>query len=125
MSKKKSSDEESVENNETKAAKPPEVVTPWDGLIHQVPGFRTATLHCGIKSAPEKPPDIALVVCEDSASAAGAFTKNLGCAAPGTLCRKHLKKGKGNARALIINSGNANACTGEQGAADALRMAEL
>ncbi|MEI6232812.1 MAG: bifunctional glutamate N-acetyltransferase/amino-acid acetyltransferase ArgJ [Planctomycetota bacterium] len=98
---------------------------PWTGLIHDVPGFRTATLHCGIKSAANKPPDMSLVVCDTLAATAGAFTKNLVCAAPVTLCRKHLKKCKGYARALVINSGNANACTGEQGIADAQTMANL
>ncbi|HLX62567.1 MAG TPA: bifunctional glutamate N-acetyltransferase/amino-acid acetyltransferase ArgJ [Planctomycetota bacterium] len=98
---------------------------PWDGLIHNVPGFRTASLHCGLKTAKEEPPDLALVVCEELASAAGCFTKNRVCAAPVTVCRQHLKKSKGVARALIINAGNANACTGEQGLADALKMAKL
>ena len=97
----------------------------WDGLIHDVPGFRTASLHCGIKTAKEAPPDLSLVYCEKVAAVAGAFTRNRVCAAPVTLCRKHLKSGKSRARALVINAGNANACTGEQGEADALKMAEL
>ena len=96
---------------------------PWKGLIHDVPGFRTATLHCGLKTAKGKPHDLALVVCETLAASAGAFTKNRVCAAPVTLCRSHLKKSKGLTRALVINAGNANACTGEQGVADALSMA--
>ena len=100
-------------------------VITWTGLIHEVPGFRTATLHCGLKTAGDKPHDIALVVCDTLAATAGAFTQNRVCAAPVTLCRKHLKKSKGQARALIINSGNANACTGEQGVADAESMATL
>jgi len=107
------------------AAESAEPCEPWAGLIHEVPGFRTATLHCGIKTAAGQPPDLSLIVCETTAAAAGAFTKNLVCAAPVTLCRKHLKKSKGKTRALVINAGNANACTGEQGVADALSMAEL
>ncbi|HYG76718.1 MAG TPA: bifunctional glutamate N-acetyltransferase/amino-acid acetyltransferase ArgJ [Planctomycetota bacterium] len=106
------------------AAKPIEI-QPWNGLIHEVPGFRTASLHCGLKTAKEQPPDLALVFCEQPAVAAGVFTLNRVCAAPVTLCRAHLKKSKQQARALIINAGNANACTGEQGAADARKMAEL
>ena len=97
----------------------------WDGRIHDVAGFRTAALYCGIKTAKEQPPDLALVYCEDLTAAAGAFTKNRVCAAPVTLCRAHLKKNKHRARALVINAGNANACTGEQGRQDAQRMAEL
>ncbi len=98
---------------------------PWSGLIHDVPGFRTASLHCGLKTAKDHPPDLALVVCDTAAAAAGAFTQNRVCAAPVTLCRKHLKKSKGVAQALVINAGNANACTGEQGEKDAHKMAEL
>src|SRR5260221_14742400 len=101
------------------ASKPVASSGPWDGLIHNVPGFRTASLHCGLKTAKEEPPDLALVFCEAPASAAGCFTRNRVCAAPVSVCRQHLKKSKGVARALIINAGNANACTGEQGMADA------
>lgn len=110
-----------------KKSKAPQSCAPaeWDGLIHNVAGFRTASLHCGLKTAKEEPPDLNLVVCEVPAAAAGCFTKNRVCAAPVTLCRNHLKKSKGVARALVINSGNANACTGEQGAKDALEMAQL
>ena len=110
-----------------KAAKAPKPIEiqPWSGLIHEVAGFRTASLHCGLKTAKEEPPDLALVYCEQIAAAAGAFTQNRVCAAPVTLCREHLKKSKHRARALIINAGNANACTGEQGVADAKKMAEL
>ena len=113
----------------SKSAKPPKQtivdVQRWDGLIHDVPGFRTASLHCGLKTAKEEPPDLALVYCEKSSAVAGVFTQNRVCAAPVTLCRKHLKKSKNRGRALVINAGNANACTGEQGEKDAQRMAEL
>jgi glutamate N-acetyltransferase/amino-acid N-acetyltransferase len=101
------------------------VVTPWDGKIHDVAGFRTASLHCGIKTAKEQPPDIALVCCDELAAVAGSFTLNRVCAAPVTVCRSHMKKNKNRARALVINAGNANACTGEQGFKDAQRMAAL
>ncbi|HYF49867.1 MAG TPA: bifunctional glutamate N-acetyltransferase/amino-acid acetyltransferase ArgJ, partial [Planctomycetota bacterium] len=87
--------------------------------------FRTASLHCGLKTAKEQPPDLALVLCEQTVAAAGVFTLNRVCAAPVTLCRNHLKRTKGQARALIINAGNANACTGDQGMQDAIRMAQL
>lgn len=108
------------------AAKPPQKgVAQWNGLIHDVPGFSTASLHCGIKTAKDKPPDMNLALCEVSASTAGCFTQNKVCAAPVKLCRKLLKKSGGRARALVINSGNANACTGEQGTRDAHEMARI
>ena len=97
----------------------------WSGLLHDVPGFRTASLHCGLKTAKEQPPDLSLVYCENQVAAAGVFTLNRVCAAPVTLCRTHLKKSKQRMRALVINAGNANACTGDQGVLDARRMAEL
>ncbi len=110
---------------QTPPAPPPKTVQPWDGLIHDVAGFRTASLHCGIKTAKEEPPDLALLYCQHAGAAAGVFTTNRVCAAPVTVSREHLKKSKHRARALVINAGNANACTGEQGLADARRMAEL
>lgn len=99
------------------------VVEPWDGLIHDVPGFRTASLHCGLKTAKEEPPDLALLYCEQTCVAAGVFTQNRVCAAPVKLCREHLKKSKHHARVLVINAGMANACTGEQGKRNAHTMA--
>ena len=113
-------------SGEKSTAKPPQkIAAKWDGLIHDVPGFRTASLHCGIKTAANKPPDMNIALCAVSAATAGCFTQNKVCAAPVKLCRKHLKKSGGKARALVINSGNANACTGEQGARDARSMAKL
>jgi glutamate N-acetyltransferase/amino-acid N-acetyltransferase len=107
-----------------RASKAPKV-EPWDGLLHDVPGFRTASLHCGLKTAKEEPPDLALLYAEVPCAVAGVFTQNRVCAAPVTLCRAHLKKSKHRARALIVNAGCANACTGEQGERDAARMAEV
>ena len=84
-------------------------------------GFLAAGMHCGIK----KPGilDLALVVSERSGPIAGVFTKNQVVAAPVILDRLHLRKGIG--RALLINSGNANACTGAQGMAAAKKTAAL
>lgn len=84
-------------------------------------GFRAAALHCGIK----KPPllDLALIVSDSSGPIAGIFTTNQVVAAPVTLDRQHLRRGIG--RAILINSGNANACTGRQGMAAARTTAEL
>jgi glutamate N-acetyltransferase/amino-acid N-acetyltransferase len=84
-------------------------------------GFRAAGLHCGIK----KPGllDLALVVSERSGPIAGLFTNNQIVAAPVILDRLHLQRGVG--RAILVNSGNANACTGRQGLAAARKTASL
>ena len=73
----------------------------------------------GIKS---KRRDIALIYSEVPASAAAVFTKNVVCAEPIKLSREHIKKGV--AQAFVINSGNANACTGKEGWKGAVAMAE-
>ena len=100
-------------------------VSDWPGgSISQVAGFRTAALHCGLKRDPRKP-DLALLVCAAPASAAGVFTTNRVCAAPVAYSRATLAAAKGRARAVIVNAGNANACTGKQGARDAAQMAKL
>lgn len=82
-------------------------------------GFEAAGMHCGIK----KPGilDLALLVSAVSGPVAGVFTKNRIAAAPVVLDRRHLRQRRG--RAIIINSGNANACTGSQGLAAAEAMA--
>jgi glutamate N-acetyltransferase/amino-acid N-acetyltransferase len=82
-------------------------------------GFQAAGIHCGIK----KPGllDLALCVSDVSGPIAGVFTKNRVAAAPVLLDRHHLRSHRG--RAIIINSGNANACTGEQGLVAAKTMA--
>lgn len=82
-------------------------------------GFRAAGIHCGIK----KPGllDLALCVSDVSGPIAGVFTKNRVVAAPVLLDRHHLRSRRG--RAIIVNSGNANACTGDQGLAAAKAMA--
>ncbi len=67
--------------------------------------------------------DLALIVSEVPATAAGMFTTNQICAAPVKVCVEHIANGK--AQAVIINSGNANACTGPQGLKDAKEMAAL
>jgi glutamate N-acetyltransferase / amino-acid N-acetyltransferase len=82
-------------------------------------GFRAAGVHCGIKNDPAKP-DLALFVADGPATAAGVFTTNLVCGAPVKVSRARLPRT--TARAVIINSGNANACTGERGDEDARWM---
>ena len=90
-----------------------------DGGITTVPGIRAAGIHAGIKAADAK--DVTLIVTDAPATAAGVFTKNSVTAAPVLICRAHLSDGR--AQAVIINSGNANACTGEVGMTNAQRMA--
>ena len=92
-----------------------------DGGITAVAGIRAAGLHAGIKAAAAK--DVALIVTDAPATAAGVFTKNSVTAAPVLICREHLSDGL--AQAVIVNSGNANACTGAVGMANARRMATV
>jgi glutamate N-acetyltransferase/amino-acid N-acetyltransferase len=86
-------------------------------------GFEAGGAACGIKA--NGVPDLALVATADRrpATAAGVFTTNLVAAAPVQLSRGHLVDGR--AAAVVLNAGNANAATGEQGRRDAVRMAEL
>jgi glutamate N-acetyltransferase/amino-acid N-acetyltransferase len=82
-------------------------------------GFRAAGVTCGIKHSGA--PDLALVASNGAAVAAGAFTRSRLAAAPVVLSREHLTDGR--ARAIVVNSGNANACTGARGMQDARAMA--
>ncbi len=86
-------------------------------------GFEAGGLASGIK--PSGAPDLAIVATSDHAAVAatGVFTSNLVAAAPVQISRIHLHDGR--AAAVVLNSGNANAATGEAGRRDALRMAEL
>ena len=86
-------------------------------------GFEAGGLASGIK--PSGAPDLAMVATVDHrpVTAAGVFTSNLVAAAPVQVSRRHLADG--TAAAVVLNSGNANAATGEAGMRDALRMAEL
>lgn len=89
------------------------------GGVTSAAGFKAAGVEAGVKYADKK--DIALVYSQCDANAAGVFTTNLVKAAPVLLDMERLATGK--ARALVINSGNANACNGPQGMADARAMA--
>jgi glutamate N-acetyltransferase / amino-acid N-acetyltransferase len=82
-------------------------------------GFRASGVTCGIKASGA--PDLALLACDAGATAAGVFTRSRLAAPPVLLSREHLADGR--ARAVVVNSGNANACTGERGMDDARRMA--
>ena len=90
-------------------------------LRHPAPawpsGFTAATDAAAIKTAGRN--DLAMVVCESGAVAAGMFTRNLVCAAPVQISRRHLSESRGHASALLLNSGCANAATGQRGLAHA------
>src|SRR3954463_2021824 len=101
-----------------------------DGSIVAPLGFRASGVFCDIKrlgtgkgSNKGKKRDLGLIVSETPASVAGMFTTNQVCAAPVKVCVERVKKGK--ARAIVVNSGNANACTGKQGMSDAKKMTAL
>jgi glutamate N-acetyltransferase/amino-acid N-acetyltransferase len=84
-------------------------------------GFRAAGVSVGIKA--NKKPDLALIVSDRPATAAAVFTVNLAPAAPVLVSRQHLEASGGIARAIIVNSGCANACTGSDGLQAARDMA--
>lgn len=83
--------------------------------MHPVQGVKLTAVSAGIKKVGRR--DVVLLELAEGSSVAGVFTKNAFCAAPVTVCKEHLAKAP--VRFLVINSGNANACTGEQGLMDA------
>jgi glutamate N-acetyltransferase/amino-acid N-acetyltransferase len=85
-------------------------------------GFRFAGVHCGIKKNADKE-DFTLVYCSGGAVAAGVYTQNLVYAAPVAYDRKRTPAA--DVRVVAVNSGNANACTGERGLVDAVEMGRL
>ncbi|MBI3990270.1 MAG: bifunctional glutamate N-acetyltransferase/amino-acid acetyltransferase ArgJ [candidate division NC10 bacterium] len=91
-----------------------------EGGICAVPVVRAAGVHCGIK---REKPDLAVVVSDRRATIAGVFTTNRVKAAHVLLDQRCLKQGW--LKALVVNSGNANACTGRQGLKDAQAMAAM
>jgi glutamate N-acetyltransferase/amino-acid N-acetyltransferase len=88
-------------------------------------GFTFAATHCGLKKSKL---DLALIVSETPATAAAMFTTNLVKAAPLIVSQAHLRKSRSKMRAIIVNSGNANCCTGSDGhgasTATALKLAQ-
>ena len=98
-----------------------------EGSIVAPKGFKAAGVFCDIKrlgtgkgSQKGKKRDLALIVSEVPATVAGMFTTNQVCAAPVKVCAERVRGGA--AQAIVINSGNANACTGKQGMRDAREM---
>ncbi len=98
-------------------------ITVVDGGVTAPKGFRAAGLHCGIKVSGKH--DLSLLVSDTLAAAAGVFTTNLAQAAPVLVSMAHLTATSGRARAVVTNSGCANACTGPQGQLDAREMTAL
>ena len=103
---------------ETSSSAAVEVV---EGGITAPLGFRSASLHSGIKASGAL--DLALLAADESVPAAALFTTNLAKAAPVLVSRQHLDGTGARARAIVVNSGCANACTGENGLRDAREMA--
>lgn len=85
-----------------------------------VPGVTLSAVPAGIKPNRD---DVVLIELVEGSQCAGVFTQNAFCAAPVTVCREHLANTR-HSRYWLINAGNANACTGEQGLADARRSCE-
>ncbi|MCI0527681.1 MAG: bifunctional glutamate N-acetyltransferase/amino-acid acetyltransferase ArgJ [Nitrospira sp.] len=90
------------------------------GGITSVQGFMASGIHAGIKK--DGRPDLALILSQSVATVAGCLTRNRFKAAPLLVTREHLKTHRG--RAIIVNSGNANACTGKQGYRDAKKLTQ-
>lgn len=100
---------------------PQNVIT--TSMAHQPPaGFRFSGAYSGIKRNPDAL-DISLIVVDQPCVAAGVYTQNRLLAAPVVLCRQRTPSA--HIQAVVTNSGNANACTGDQGRQDALRMTRL
>jgi glutamate N-acetyltransferase / amino-acid N-acetyltransferase len=100
-----------------------------EGAVVAPKGFSAGGVFCDIKrlgtgkgSEKGQKRDLALIVSETPATVAGMFTTNQVCAAPVKVCMERMKKGI--AQAMVVNSGNANACTGKQGLRDAKAMTE-
>ncbi|MEX2382431.1 MAG: bifunctional glutamate N-acetyltransferase/amino-acid acetyltransferase ArgJ [Opitutales bacterium] len=94
-----------------------------NGIV-DVPGFKTGAVSCDIRNRKDDRLDLALIYSERPCSAAGVFTRNAIKAAPVRLCESLFSAGY-RFHGVVANSGNANACTGEAGVADAMRMASL
>ena len=100
------------------------------GGVTSALGCMAAGIHAGFRKEPERR-DLALVVADEPCAAAGTFTKNIFCSAPVIISREHLSDGGagapsyGTARAVVVNSGIANAATGVPGLEHAREMARI
>jgi glutamate N-acetyltransferase/amino-acid N-acetyltransferase len=97
---------------------------PWkeiEGCVCAPKGFKAQGMYGGLRAKGDKA-DLALILCEKDAVAAGVFTLNVMCAAPVTYCKEVLER-TSTVRAVLVNAGQANAATGEQGYQDSLASA--
>jgi glutamate N-acetyltransferase/amino-acid N-acetyltransferase len=97
------------------------VVVPVAGGIAAPAGFRASGVACGIKKSGL---DLALLASDERSAAAAVFTTNKAQAAPVLVSKEHVSRTEGRARAVVINSGCANACTGAEGMETAHAMAD-
>ncbi len=95
---------------------PVNLTAPDPASLHPVPGVSLGIAMAGVRKANRR--DLTVIALDPGAAVAGVFTKNRFCAAPVQVCREHLAAG-GGIRALVINTGNANAGTGDDGLARA------
>lgn len=91
---------------------PVNLTAPDPQALHPVPGVKLGIAMAGVRKANRR--DLTVIALEPGAAVGGVFTQNRYCAAPVQLCRQHLAAGH-EVRALVINTGNANAGTGEDG----------
>ncbi|MET0381878.1 MAG: bifunctional ornithine acetyltransferase/N-acetylglutamate synthase, partial [Burkholderiaceae bacterium] len=102
---------------------PVNLAAPNPSDLHPVPGVRLGVTMAGVRKPGRK--DLVVLAIDAGAAVAGVFTQNRFCAAPVQVCREHLASGAADGhegiRALVINTGNANAGTGADGLARARR----
>ena len=91
---------------------PVNLTAPNPADLHPVPGVKLGITQAGVRKANRR--DLTVITLDEGSAVAGVFTKNRYCAAPVQICRQHLAAGS-DARAIVINTGNANAGTGEDG----------
>src|SRR3954463_12766037 len=84
---------------------------PRADALHPVAGVRIGVAEAGVRKANRK--DLTVFLLDEGSAVGGVFTRNRFCAAPVQVCREHLARG--DIRAMVINTGNANAGTGEEG----------
>ena len=100
---------------------PVNLVAPDPSSLHPVAGVRIGVAMAGVRKANRK--DLVVMALDEGCAVAGVFTANRFCAAPVQVCREHLALGT-DQRAIVVNTGNANAGTGAPGLADARRCCQ-
>lgn len=105
---------------DARLAHPLPALTAPEFTLTDVRALRASGVAAGIKASGR--PDVALLVADAPVACAGVFTQNRFAAAPVTVSRAHLTRSRGMIRAVVVNSGNANACTGDRGLDDARAM---